>query len=115
MLLKMVTSFGRSGLQDWLIQRISAVILAAYTLFIFAFWLLQPNIDYLTWQQLFTNVYMKCATLLALLALISHAWIGMWIISTDYVKKLWLRLPIQICIYVALLFYLIWGLQILWA
>ena len=29
-----VTSFGRSGLSDWLVQRVSAIILGAYSIFI---------------------------------------------------------------------------------
>jgi succinate dehydrogenase / fumarate reductase membrane anchor subunit len=29
-----VTSFGRSGLYDWLIQRVGGVIMAAYVVFI---------------------------------------------------------------------------------
>lgn len=28
-----VTSYGRSGLSDWLVQRVSAVILAVYSIF----------------------------------------------------------------------------------
>lgn len=114
-MLKMITSLGRSGLQDWLIQRISAVVLAVYTITLFGFWILHLDSDYTVWQQLFSNLLMKYATLVALLALIAHAWIGIWVVSTDYLKKIWLRLPAQIFAYTLLFFYLIWGLQILWA
>ena len=114
-MLTSVTNLGRSGLQDWLIQRISAVVLAVYMLTIMVAWFIHPQMDSLAWQALFANVLMKYATLLALLALIAHAWIGIWTISTDYVHKIWLRLPLQILVYIMMLFYLVWGLQILWA
>jgi len=114
-MLRTVTNLGRSGLQDWLIQRISAVILAAYTIIIVTFWLCNLGCDAVAWQGFFSSIYMKIATLLALIALIAHAWIGIWTITTDYLKIVWVRLPIQILVYIVLLLYLIWGLQILWA
>ena len=48
-----ITSFGRSGLSDWLMQRVSAVILALYTVFVVAYLLFNPNLDYYTWSGLF--------------------------------------------------------------
>ncbi|HQN41780.1 MAG TPA: succinate dehydrogenase, hydrophobic membrane anchor protein, partial [Pseudomonadales bacterium] len=38
-----VTNFGRSGLHDWLVQRLSALVLAAYTLFLLVFLLINPD------------------------------------------------------------------------
>lgn len=114
-MLRTVTNLGRSGLQDWLIQRISAVILAAYAIVIVSFWLLNFGCEPSVWQSFFYNIYMRIATLLALISLIAHAWIGVWTITTDYLKITWLRLSIQILVYIVLLLYLIWGLQILWA
>lgn len=115
MLLKIVTSLGRSGLQDWLLQRISAIILSLYTVGILGFWLFHWDANYEPWHNLFTRNYMRYANLAALLSLLVHSWIGMWVISTDYLKKIWLRLPIQLLIFVLLGVYLIWGIQILWA
>jgi succinate dehydrogenase / fumarate reductase membrane anchor subunit len=57
---------------------------------------------------------MKFASFAALLALVSHAWIGMWTVTTDYLKTAWFRLLVQLLIYITLLFYLVWGIQILW-
>lgn len=58
-----ITSFGRSGLSDWLMQRVSAVILALYTVFIVAYLLFNPNLDYYTWSGLFEQtwiVFSRC-------------------------------------------------------
>lgn len=113
-MLTVVTSLGRNGLQDWLLQRISAIILALYVMFIFSVWMLQPTTNIIMWQHLFTSITVKYFTLLALLALIIHAWIGIWTVTTDYLKPTWLRLNVQILVYIALLFYFVMGIQILW-
>ena len=114
-MIDMATSLGRSGLQDWLIQRVTAVILAIYMGILIFHFIVQPDLTYPAWRGLFENTWMRYWSLLALLSLIAHAWIGVWTVSTDYVKPLWLRFPLQIIIIVALLGYLVWGVQIIWA
>ncbi len=109
------TSLGRSGLQDWLIQRLSAVILALYILFLVAFFVMHPNLQYEQWHALFEFNVMKYSTFLALLSLVSHAWIGIWTVITDYIKPLPLRLFIQIVFILALLICLAWGIRIIWS
>lgn len=108
------TSLGRSGLQDWLIQRISAVILAIYTVFLIIYFVMHTDLRYEQWHLLFEYNLMKYATLLALLGLVSHAWIGIWTVITDYIKPLVLRLFIQIFFLIALLVCLAWGINIIW-
>ena len=103
-----------SGLQSWLIQRVSAIILGTYTILLLGFWLWQPQANNLAWQHLFNYPLMKYVTMLVLLALLAHAWIGVWTITTDYIKNAWVRLSVDVLVYVVLLFYLIWGMQILW-
>lgn len=110
-----VTSFGRDGLQDWLLQRISAVIMALYIALLLIIWAIVADSNIATWQQVFSYPFMRGITFLALLALLVHAWIGMWIVSTDYIKNTSLRLMLQIVVVIALFFYLLWGAQILWA
>lgn len=108
------TSLGRSGLQDWLIQRITAIILAIYTVFLIIYFVTHPTLQYEQWRALFDFNLMKYSSLLALLSLILHAWIGIWTVITDYIKPLLLRLSIQIIIMLALLACFVWGIQIIW-
>ena len=82
-----VTSFGRSGVSDWLMQRVTAVVLASYTVFMLGYLLLTPDLDYNQWSSLFEGTAMRIYTLLTLLSLVAHSWIGMWSISTDYINK----------------------------
>ena len=117
-----VTSFGRSGLSDWLIQRVSAVIVLLYVLCHVAIILNRPDLDYISWRALFADTYMKIFSLITLVALCAHAWIGMWTVATDYLTTrmlgaratFWRLLFLVICI-AALLVYLIWGIMILWS
>ncbi len=78
------SSFGRTGVQDWLVQRLSAVVLLAYTLFLVIFFLRHPQLSYMEWRELFATSAMRLFSVLALLALASHAWIGLWAVTTDY-------------------------------
>ena len=54
-----VTSLTRNGLRDWLVQRVSAIIVGTYSIFLLAFVLLNPRMDYITWGQLFGNPWMR--------------------------------------------------------
>ena len=114
------TSFGRTGINDWVVQRVSAVILAAYSLFLVGFCLI-VDVDYSAWRGLFDQTWMQIFTLLALLATCAHAWIGMWIIGTDYLRPhmagdsaTMLRAVYQIGCTLLILVYLIWGIKIVW-
>ena len=114
-----VTSFGRSGLSDWLLQRVTGIILLAYFLCIGA--TLVAGVDYASWKAMFELTAMRIFTLLAVLSLAAHAWIGMWGIGTDYLTERMLgkagnvlRLAYQIGCSLVIFVYVIWTIQILW-
>lgn len=116
-----VTNLGRSGLYDWLIQRVSAVVLAAYTVFIAAYILLTPELSYEQWQGLFGQLWMRVFTLMTLLSVVTHAWIGLWSVLTDYLterlmgfKATVMRLLAQMLLAVVAVTYTLWGVEIIW-
>ena len=109
-----VTSLTGNGLKDWLIQRVTAVYLAVYTLFLIGFILNHPQLSYEQWVGLFNSPIMKLASILSLLAILFHAWIGLWTVTTDYIKPTGLRIIIQMAILGILLLLFIWGIMILW-
>ncbi len=102
------------GLRDWLAQRLTAVLMVIYTLFIAGYVLLHPDMGYDRWTGLFSNQVMRSFTLLFLLALYYHAWIGVRDIVMDYIKPAGIRLAIYVLVILALLLYTIWSVQILW-
>ncbi|MBD2836573.1 MULTISPECIES: succinate dehydrogenase, hydrophobic membrane anchor protein [Pseudomonas] len=116
-----VTNFSRSGLYDWMAQRVSAVVLAAYFLFLLGYLLFNPGLTYADWHGLFSHTAMRIFSLLALVALSVHAWVGMWTISTDYLTPMALgkaatvvRFLFQAVCGMAMFAFFVWGVQILW-
>ena len=51
-----ITSFGRSGLYDWMIQRATAVVLLVYTVFILFYLLTNSGLTYEQWKDLFLSL-----------------------------------------------------------
>jgi len=83
-----ITSFGRSGLSDFLLQRASAVVLGLYALCVVSWLLLNPQASYEELGWYFGSLPMRLFSTLALFSLLAHAWIGMWTVGTDYIRKL---------------------------
>lgn len=102
------------GLSDWLIQRVTAVVMALYLLVIVGLLLGQRSFGYDTWIDLFSGNIMRTFSLLFLLSVFYHAWIGVRDIVMDYVKPAGIRLLIHVLVILALLLYTIWSVQILW-
>ena len=101
------------GLRDWLVQRITAVIMALYTLIMLAV-LFNKSFNYDSWKALFAQGWMRVATLLFAASLAWHAWVGMRDILMDYVKPDGLRLALQVVTLLTLAVYVGWAVQILW-
>jgi succinate dehydrogenase / fumarate reductase membrane anchor subunit len=102
------------GLRDWLVQRVTAAVMAAYTLVVVGYLLMQPFFGYDTWVELFSGNLMRTFSMLFLLSLFYHAWIGVRDIVMDYVKPTGIRLLIHVLVILALILYAIWSVQILW-
>jgi succinate dehydrogenase / fumarate reductase membrane anchor subunit len=109
------SALGRNGVQDWLLLRASAIIITLYVIYLLAFFAMTSEITYDVWRGFFSASITKVFTLLALLSILVHAWIGMWQVLTDYVKPLALRLALQLAIVVALLVYLLYATTIVWS
>ena len=82
-----VTSLGRSGLSDWLIQRTSAFVMTAYLFFIVGYLIANPDLNYAQWAELNASLPMRMFSLLTMLSIAAHAWIGMWCVLTDYITE----------------------------
>ena len=102
------------GLKDWLLQRLTAVLMAAYTLFVLGIALWNGGFDYTLWRALFANGAWKLASFLFMAALLFHAWIGVRDIYMDYIKPLGVRLTLEAVCVIVLVGYLGWTIQLLW-
>jgi len=103
------------GLRDWLGQRLSAVVMAAYTVGLVLYLLLAGNPGYDGWASLFAAPWMKVATLLALALVFYHAWVGMRDLWMDYVKPVAVRLTLQVLTVLYLFACAVWSVQVLWS
>lgn len=121
-MVKSISSLSGNGAYDWLVQRISAVVLLAWIFCVGGSVLFTDGMSYGTWSGLFDTTAMRVFSLAALLSLCAHAWIGMWTISTDYLTPALLgkaatavRLLFQLACLLVLFTYFVWGIQILWS
>ena len=103
------------GLKDWLVQRVTAIVMAVYVvLFVGAMLVCAPS-DYEQWRSVFEPQWMRLATLLFFLSLFWHAWIGMRDILMDYISLAGARLALQVVVILLLVAYAAWAIQILWS
>ncbi len=113
-MVKSVTSFSREGLRDWLLQRVTAVLLGIYALVIVAYLFRHYPLDFADWSLLYKPVWMKIFSILAIFSILIHAWIGMWTVYTDYIKCTVVRLVLQIATILGLFTLVVWALMIIW-
>ncbi len=111
---KKITTGAHYGLKDWLAQRVTAVILATYSLLLVGFVLLTKEMSYEVWSGFFAAGWVKVLTLITLLALMYHAWIGVRDIYMDYIKPTAIRLTLEVVTILALVGHFFWAVLILW-
>jgi len=102
------------GVGGFLLQRLTAVVITAFVLFLLLRLFFGGPLGYDGWAGLFVPLPMKIATLVTLLALFYHAWVGVRDIWMDYVKPTGIRLALQMLTVLWLVFCAVWSVQILW-
>lgn len=114
-MVKRIVSGAHYGLKDWLVQRVTAVVMAFYTLFLIAFLVTHQPLDFAAWQGLFHSEPVRLASLLFLFGVFLHAWVGMRDIFMDYVHSTAIRLALHVAVILALVAYAAWAVRILWS
>ena len=102
------------GSRDWLSQRVTAVLMALFTLVLVVQLLLPGPVDYYKWAAIFAPQWMKFLTFVVIVALALHAWVGVRDIWMDYVKPAGIRLALQVFSIVWLLGCAGWAIQVIW-
>ncbi|HZF78293.1 MAG TPA: succinate dehydrogenase, hydrophobic membrane anchor protein [Rubrivivax sp.] len=112
---KRLVTGARYGMRDWLAQRITAVLMTLYTAVLLLHVLLTRGpMGYENWARMFAPQWMRLFTLVVLISLGWHAWVGMRDIWMDYVKSVGLRLLLQVATLVWLVGCIGWAIQVLW-
>jgi succinate dehydrogenase / fumarate reductase membrane anchor subunit len=103
------------GLRDWLAQRVTAALMAIFTVILLAQVIFSKGpIGYDKWAGIFSAQWMKVITLCVIIALLYHAWIGIRDIWMDYIKPVSVRLSLQVFSIVWLVGCAGWAIQVLW-
>ena len=103
------------GLGDWMAQRVTAIVIAIYTVILLVAFFGANNFSYEGWASLFARQWFKIATFVTLLSMFYHVWVGMRNIWMDYVtKSVAMRLTLQAASIVWLVGCAAWAAQIIW-
>lgn len=102
------------GFRDWLSQRVTAVLMALFTLALLLQVIFGGPIGYDSWAAIFSRQWMKVLTFVVIVSLAWHAWVGMRDVLMDYVKPVGARLVLQVGTIVWLVGNAGWAVQVLW-
>jgi succinate dehydrogenase / fumarate reductase membrane anchor subunit len=102
------------GFGDWLLQRITAVVMAVYLVLIGLILLMTPSLSRESWHLLMSGTCMRVITLLFIVSLAYHVWVGVRDIWMDYVKAVGVRLVLHTATALFLIACAGWATQILW-
>jgi len=101
------------GLRDWLMQRITGLVIALYVLWLL-WMLLSGSLNLGAWHELYGHTWFKLASFLTLVSVFLHAWVGMRDIIMDYIRPTGIRLTLEVVVIGALVLYTGWAIEILW-
>ena len=74
-----------SGLKAWVLQRATAIYIALFALYLLLVMLFSAPEGYAAWRDWFADPLMGIATLVFVLAILLHAWVGIRDVVIDYV------------------------------
>ncbi|HEX3140558.1 MAG TPA: succinate dehydrogenase, hydrophobic membrane anchor protein [Rhizobacter sp.] len=102
------------GLRDWLAQRVTAALMALFTLVLIIQVLLPGQMGYDKWAGIFNPQWMRVLTFVTIVALLYHVWVGIRDVLMDYVQPVAARLVLQVATIVWLVGCAGWAIQVLW-
>jgi succinate dehydrogenase / fumarate reductase membrane anchor subunit len=108
-------SKANNALRGWLAQRITAGLMAVFTLIVLVQVIFNKGtMGYDKWAGIFASQPMKVLTFVVILALAWHVYLGMKEIYMDYIKPVALRLALKVFTVLWLVGCAGYGVQVLW-
>ena len=80
-----------SGLKAWAIQRLTAIYVGLFTLYLLGVLTTAAPADYTAWRAWLGSPVVSVAMLLFVVSVLMHAWIGVRDVLIDYVHPIALR------------------------
>ena len=102
-----------SGLKAWAIQRLTAIYIALFALYLVGALLFSAPADYAAWKAWIGAPVVSVALLLFVFSVLMHAWIGVRDVLIDYVQPIAIRAALLGVIALALVAMGLWAAQAL--
>jgi succinate dehydrogenase / fumarate reductase membrane anchor subunit len=83
-----------SGLKAWAIQRLTAIYVGLFALYLMVVLLFSAPTDYAAWRAWLGGPVVSVAMLLFVVSVLMHAWIGVRDVLIDYVHPIAIRAPL---------------------
>jgi len=106
-------SWRTGGIRPWILQRLSAVFMAAVLILFTLTLMVDGANNYSEWQDWLNGPIWNTLIIMFWIALIAHAWIGVRDVFMDYIYADTLRVTILTCFALYLIAMLIWMLRIM--
>ncbi len=101
------------GLRTWLLQRVSAVYLGVFLVYVLIHFWLNPHPDFESWRSWVASPAVSVTGTGFILALLIHGWVGLRDVLLDYIHHLGLRLVILTLTALLLIGCGFWAMRIL--
>ena len=103
----------RSGLGEWVVQRLTAVYILIYIIVVLAVLSFSPVSSHADWLSLSSGLIFRISTLMFILSILAHAWLGLKSVFLDYVHSWRLRFVLLMLLATLLLGSAVWALLVI--
>ncbi|MEO8346152.1 MAG: succinate dehydrogenase, hydrophobic membrane anchor protein [Betaproteobacteria bacterium] len=103
-----------SGLRAWMVQRVTAVYMLFFIVFMLGHFILDPPQSYLAWHGWMMSSGISITASIFFAALFAHAWVGLRDVIMDYIHPITLRVLMLVSLAFGLTGVGVWVIRILW-
>lgn len=107
-------SAGFSGMNSWLIQRLSGIYVGFFALIIIGIFITTPPNSYEEWVSIFISPTLQIGFSIFVFALLFHAWVGLRDIILDYIHPLGIKMMVFSVVLICLFGSGLWALRALY-
>ena len=102
-----------SGLKAWAIQRLTAIYIGLFVIYLLGALILSPPADFEAWKAWMGNPLVSVAMLLFVFSTLMHAWIGVRDVLIDYIRPIAIRATVLGIVALSLVAMGLWAAQAL--
>jgi succinate dehydrogenase / fumarate reductase membrane anchor subunit len=103
-----------AGLRAWLVQRVTAVYMLVFIVFLLAHFLFNPPGSYLAWHAWILGPAVSIAALVFFAALLVHVWVGIRDVILDYAQPIAVRVLVLALLGLSLIGLGAWVIRVFW-